>query len=143
MRNYCRLTDEALVAGVLAGIAHSFGLSRVGLRISAFLVFVMVNFIPGTGLGISILPLLVYTVAWMALPARDQNLSSSEMDKKVENKKSFYNYSMLGITSNLVPFIAMWLFNPDQLFLVLFTVPSILLLMPATIFIIIGIVKAG
>ncbi|MFP4083431.1 MAG: PspC domain-containing protein [Desulfonatronovibrio sp.] len=143
MRNYFRLTDEALVAGVIAGIAHSTGLNRVGLRILAFLLFVMVNFIPGTGLGISILPLLVYTVAWMALPAREQKLSSSEMEKKVENKKSFYNYSMLGITANLVPFIAMLLFNPDQLFMVLFTVPSFLLLMPATIFIIIGIVKAG
>ncbi|MFO7727701.1 MAG: PspC domain-containing protein [Desulfonatronovibrio sp.] len=143
MKNYYRLTDEALVAGVLAGIAHSTGLNRIGLRVFAFLIFVMINFIPGTGLGISILPLLVYTVAWMALPARDQNLSSSEMEKKVENKKSFYNYSMLGITANLVPFIAMGLFNPDQLFLVLFTVPSFLLLMPATILIIIGIVKAG
>jgi phage shock protein PspC (stress-responsive transcriptional regulator) len=74
MKDYYRLTDEALVAGVIAGISEKTGLNRVGLRIACFLVFVLINFIPGTGMGISILPLLIYTVAWMAMPARQQDL---------------------------------------------------------------------
>ncbi|RQD58426.1 MAG: PspC domain-containing protein [Desulfonatronovibrio sp. MSAO_Bac4] len=143
MRNYYRLTDEALVAGVLAGIAEKTGLSRVNLRIWCFIIFVLVNFIPGTGMGISILPLLIYTVAWMALPVQEQNLSEVQMQDKIKSRKTFYNYSMLGITGNLVPIIAMGLIYPEQLMLLLFTVPTLLLLMPATVFIILGIIKAG
>lgn len=143
MKDYYRLTDEALVAGVIAGISEKTGLNRVGLRIACFLVFVLINFIPGTGMGISILPLLIYTVAWMALPARQQNLSDAEMKEKIETRKTFYNYSMLGLTGNLIPLIAMGIFYQDQLLLLLFTVPVFLLLLPATIFIILGIIKAG
>jgi len=47
------------------------------------------------------------------------------------------------VTANLVPLIAMGIFYQDQFLLVLFTVPVFLLLLPATIFIILGIVKAG
>ncbi len=143
MKNYYRMTDEALIAGVVAGIAEKTGLNRVGLRIAFFLVFVLINFIPGTGMGISILPLLIYTVAWMALPAREQGLSQAEIKKKIETRKTFYNYAMLGVTGNLIPLIAMGFFYPDQLLLLLFTVPVFLLLLPATVFIILGIVKAG
>ncbi|WP_045212041.1 PspC domain-containing protein [Desulfonatronovibrio magnus] len=143
MKGYYRLTDEALVAGVTAGIADKTKLNRVALRIFFFMLFVLINFIPGAGMGISILPLLIYTVAWMALPAKEQDLSPQEISKKIESRKSFYNYAMLGVTGNLVPFIAMGLLYQDQLLLVLFTVPTFLLLLPATMFIIMGIVKAG
>lgn len=143
MRGYYRLTDEALVAGVIAGLSQKLNISRVGFRIAVFLVFVLVNYIPGTGLGISMLPLLVYVTAWMALPHREQNLSGALLQEKIESRKSFYNYAMLGVTGNLIPLIAMGLFYQDQLLLLLFTVPVFLLLLPATIFIIMGIVKAG
>lgn len=142
MRNYYRLADEALVAGVLAGIAEKTGLSRVNLRVGCFILFVLVNFIPGTGMGISLIPLLIYTVAWMALPVQEQDLSKAQLQEKIKSRKTFYNYSMLGVTGNLVPIIAMGLIYPDQLLLLLFTVPTFLLLMPATVFIILGIIKA-
>ncbi len=143
MKDYYRLTDEALVAGVIAGLSEKWKINRVGFRIAMFMVFVLVNFIPGTGMGISILPLLLYTVAWMALPAREQGLTDSQLRKKIESRKSFYNYAMLGVTGNLIPLIAMGIFYQDQLLLLLFTVPVFLLLLPATVFIIAGIVKAG
>ena len=143
MRDYYRLTNEALVAGVIAGLSEKWNINRVGFRIAMFLVFVLVNHIPGTGIGISMLPLLVYVTAWMALPHKEQELSGRELEKKIESRKSFYNYSMLGVTANLVPLIAMGIFYQDQFLLVLFTVPVFLLLLPATIFIILGIVKAG
>ncbi|MCA1742464.1 MAG: PspC domain-containing protein [Desulfonatronovibrio sp.] len=143
MKDYYRLADEALVAGVLAGIAEKTGLSRVNLRIGCFIIFVLVNFIPATGIGISIIPLLIYTVAWMALPVRDQDLSENQLQEKIKSRKAFYNYSMLGVTGNLIPIIAMGLIYPDQLLLLLLTVPTFLLLMPATILIILGITKAG
>ncbi len=143
MRDYYRLTDEALVAGVIAGLSEKLNINRVGFRIAMFMAFVLVNYIPGTGIGISMIPLLVYVTAWMALPHREHKLSGAQLEKKIESRKSFYNYSMLGVTGNLVPLIAMGLFYQDQLILLLFTVPIFLLLLPATIFIIIGIVKAG
>ncbi len=143
MRDYYRLTDEALVAGVIAGLAEKWQINRVGFRIAMFMVFVLVNFIPGTGIGISMLPLLVYVTAWMALPHREYEMSPEEMKRKVESRKTFYNYSMLGVTGNLIPLIAMGLFYQDQLLLLLFTVPIFLLLLPATLFIILGIIKAG
>ncbi|WP_035244007.1 PspC domain-containing protein [Desulfonatronovibrio hydrogenovorans] len=143
MKNYYRLQDEALVAGVTAGIAEKKGIGRVGLRISFFLIFVLINLIPGTGMGISMLPLLVYVVAWMLFPARGHDLTDKELEKKIESRKAFYNYSMLGVTANLVPLIGMGLFYQDQFLLLLFTVPTFILLLPATVFIIYGIIRAG
>lgn len=135
--------DEALVAGVAAGLADRWNMSRPGLRTGLFAVFVLINLIPSTGPGISLLPLLIYTVAWMAMPARESNASQDELEAKAVRKKAFYNYSMLGITANLVPFLAMWLFSPEQFVLVLLTVPTYVLLLPASVFIVIGIFKAG
>ena len=143
MRDYYRLTNEALVAGVIAGLSEKWRINRVGFRIAVFLVFVLVNHIPGTGVGISMLPLLIYVTVWMALPHREQELSKKELEKKIESRKAFYNYSMLGVTGNLIPLIAMGIFYQDQLLMLLFTVPIFLLLLPATIFIILGIIKAG
>ncbi len=143
MKDYYRLTDEALVAGVIAGLSEKWKINRVAFRIAMFLLFVLVNHIPGTGLGISMIPLLVYVTAWMALPHREQNLTGRELEKKIESRKAFYNYSMLGVTGNLIPLIAMGIFYQDQLLLLLFTMPVFLLLLPATVFIITGIVKAG
>lgn len=143
MARYYRLMDEALVAGVAAGLADRWNISRPGLRTGILGFFVLINLIPSTGPGISLLPLLIYTVAWMAMPARESTVSQAELEKKAAQKKAFYNFSMLGLTANLVPLLAMWLFRPDQFVLVLLTVPTFILLLPATIFIVAGIFKAG
>lgn len=60
MGNLYRSSDEKMVAGVCAGIAHRFDLNVTGLRWTVVLVT----------LFLSGIPILVYLVLWAVLKAR-------------------------------------------------------------------------
>ena len=60
MNNLYRSSDDRVIAGVCAGLAHRFGLSRTGLRWTVALVTLFL-----TGF-----PLIVYVVLWAILKPR-------------------------------------------------------------------------
>ncbi len=138
-----RRTHEALLGGVLAGIAHRFKINKSLLRVLFFLAFVLLSFLPAIGLSASVAPVLIYLLLWLSMPAPERELNDEEQDLKAGKIKIFYNYTMLGIGVNLVPLLALALFAPERLVFLLMTVPSFFLLLPATLFIITGIIKAG
>jgi len=135
--------QDALLAGVLAGLAHHWQVSRSLLRIMFFLAFVLLNFMPFMGLWASMAPVLLYVLLWLAMPEPSGELTEKEQEEKAARTKTFYNYTMLGVVLNLAPFLFLALFNPDQLFILLLSVPALFLLLPATLFIITGIIKAS
>ncbi len=135
--------QDALLGGVLSGLAHHWQVSKSLLRILFFLAFVLLNFIPFMGWSASMAPVLLYILLWLAMPEPFGELTEKEQEKKAIRTKTFYNYTMLGVVLNLVPFLFLALFNPDQLFMLLLTVPAFVLLLPATLFIITGIIKAA
>ncbi|WP_291318493.1 PspC domain-containing protein [Desulfonatronospira sp.] len=135
--------QDALLGGVLAGLAHHWQVSKSLLRILFFLAFVLLNFIPFMGWGASMAPVLLYILLWLSMPEPSGEFTEIEQEKKAVRIKTFYNYTMLGVVFNLAPFLFLALFNPDQLYMLLLTVPAFVLLLPATIFIIAGIIKAA
>ena len=135
--------QDALLGGVLAGLAHHWKVSKSLLRILFFLAFVLLNFIPFMGWSASMAPVLLYILLWLAMPEPSSELTEKEQQEKAARTKTFYNYTMLGVVLNLVPFLFLALFNPDQLYLLLLTVPAFVLLLPATLFIVTGIIKAA
>ncbi len=88
-------------------------------------------------------PVLLYILLWLSMPEPSGEFTEIEQEKKAVRIKTFYNYTMLGVVFNLAPFLFLALFNPDQLYMLLLTVPAFVLLLPATIFIIAGIIKAA
>jgi phage shock protein PspC (stress-responsive transcriptional regulator) len=60
-RRLTRDTDHQVIAGVCAGIARRFGLSRTGLRVA----FVVSCILPGP-------QFLAYLVLWIVMPADDR-----------------------------------------------------------------------
>ena len=59
-----RSLDEPFLGGIFAGLAHKWGLNRVGLRIAAVLVALFSNVF-------SVFIVAVYFILWMVLPARN------------------------------------------------------------------------
>jgi len=134
--------QDALFGGVLAGLAHQWKISVSLLRILFFMAFVLLNFVPYLGWSASMAPVLLYILLWLTMPGTEGELTEKQQERKAARIKTFYNYTMLGVVINLLPFLLLGVFNPDQFFMLLFTVPSFILLLPATLFIIAGIVKA-
>ena len=60
MDNLYRSSDEGVIAGVCAGLAHRFDLNVTGLR---WIVALVTLFLSG-------MPLIVYAVLWALLKAR-------------------------------------------------------------------------
>ncbi len=60
MENYYRSSDQKVIAGVCAGLAHKWNLNLTGLRWAVALV---AFFLTG-------LPVIVYAVLWMILKER-------------------------------------------------------------------------
>jgi phage shock protein PspC (stress-responsive transcriptional regulator) len=58
--NLYRSSDEKVIAGVCAGLAHKFDLNATGLR---WVVALVTLFLSGV-------PLIVYAVLWVVLKAR-------------------------------------------------------------------------
>lgn len=56
---FYRSSDDKMLAGVCAGLAHKWNVSRAGLRFATLLVTLF------TGI-----PLLIYIVCWIVFPAR-------------------------------------------------------------------------
>lgn len=56
---FYRSSDDKMIAGVCAGLAHKWRVNRAGLRFAAFLGTVFLG-----------LPLFVYAGCWMVLPER-------------------------------------------------------------------------
>lgn len=56
---FYRSSDDKILAGVCAGLAHKWNVSRAGLRFATFLVTFFFGF-----------PLLIYIVCWIVFPAR-------------------------------------------------------------------------
>ncbi len=57
-----RIKSRALIGGVCAGIAESFGWSDTGTRVAYVLVSILSAAFPG---------ILVYLILWLVLPAED------------------------------------------------------------------------
>ena len=60
MDNLYRSSDEKVIAGVCAGLAHRFDLNATGLR---WIVVLVTLFLSGV-------PLIVYAVLWAVLKSR-------------------------------------------------------------------------
>jgi len=137
-----RRVDEALVGGVLAGLALHLKVNRSALRVLFFLAFVLLNFLPALGPSAALAPVLIYVLLWLSMPASRQELTPEQQEQKARKIKTFYNYTMLGVVVNLLPMLVLGLFAREQLFMLLMTVHTVFLLLPATAFIVAGIIKA-
>lgn len=62
MDNLYRSSDEKVVAGVCAGIAHKFDLNKTGLRWVVALVALFTS--------VTTLPFVVYAILWAVLKER-------------------------------------------------------------------------
>ena len=60
MGNLCKSSDEKVIAGVCAGLAHTLDLNKTGLR---WIVALVTLFLSG-------IPAIVYIVLWAILKAR-------------------------------------------------------------------------
>jgi phage shock protein PspC (stress-responsive transcriptional regulator) len=58
-----RSLDEPVLGGIFAGLAHKWGLNRIGLRIAAVLVALFSNIF-------SVFIVAAYVILWMILPNR-------------------------------------------------------------------------
>lgn len=58
-----RSLDETILGGIFAGLAHKWGLNRIGLRVAAVLIALFSNVF-------SIFIVAVYVILWMVLPTR-------------------------------------------------------------------------
>lgn len=60
MNNFYRSSDDVVIAGVCAGLAHRLDLNKTGLRWATVL----------TALFLSGVPVIVYVILWAILNAR-------------------------------------------------------------------------
>ena len=64
-----RISDEAMIGGVCAGLAHYFGLNRTVVR----LIFLIGIPLPG------FLALVIYAILWIAMPKQPQGASVNQL----------------------------------------------------------------